>query len=296
MPSPAGESAITRVTTLAQLATRGSWQLELAHDRPHALFIWLTRGQGLALIDGIRRGIGAHNALYIPAGALMSLDLGRQGFGHALTLPDTSGMNLPQRPVHLRLREAPAQMELNGLLDSMMREQAAARPMLETAMSAHAALVAVWLHRQMTRPGPELVSDTPAHRILRAFAERITRPDSDHFSLEDHAAAIDVTPTHLARVCKAETGRTAATLITERRLHRARTLLAETEMPVQDIARSLGFASAAYFTRFIQQHCGASPSALRRGPVRPTLQTAVVTSAPQKARVAFGPGSGETKH
>lgn len=307
MPQADSDSASIRLLTLAQLSARGSWQLELAHDRAESLLIWLTRGQGLALMDGVRRGIGAHNALFIPAGTVMSIELGRQGFGQALCIRDTSGLNLPRKPVHLRTREAPAQIELNGLLDAMMREQVAGRAMLDTAMAAHAALISVWLHRQIDRVGPEILPDTPSVRLMRAFMARIVQPDAEMISLEEHAAVIGVTPTHLARVSKAETGRTAAALITERRLHRARSLLAETETPIQDIARQLGFASAAYFTRFIQQHCGIGPSALRRNPARPlpgpppaisaaTTATAA-PPAPQliRARVAFGPGSDESK-
>jgi AraC family transcriptional activator of pobA len=40
-------------------------------------------------------------------------------------------------------------------------------------------------------------------------------------------------------------------------------LLEETKEPAQNIARFLGFGSAAYFTRFIQQHTGQTPSKLR---------------------------------
>ena len=79
-----------------------------------------------------------------------------------------------------------------------------------------------------------------------------------------HAAALGVSPTHLTRVCRAETGRTAAELLTERSLHAARSLLGATDVPVQDIARHLGFGSAAYFTRFIQHQTGRTPTALRR--------------------------------
>ncbi|MEO1365467.1 MAG: helix-turn-helix transcriptional regulator, partial [Pseudomonadota bacterium] len=78
------------------------------------------------------------------------------------------------------------------------------------------------------------------------------------------AAALGVTPTHLSRACKASTGRTAAELLTERTLYAARISLMETTVPIQDIARHLGFGSAAYFTRFMQQHTGQTPSALRQ--------------------------------
>ena len=173
------ETHAIHLGTLSQLTARGAWQLELAHERPEALFIWITRGQGLALFDGARRGVGAHNALFLPAGTLISIDLGRQGFAQALGIADTTGLNLPKTPVHLRTREAPAQMELNALLDAMLREQTAARPMLETAMAAHAALISVWLHRQIERQGPELSADTPARRILRVISITIRTPQGE---------------------------------------------------------------------------------------------------------------------
>jgi AraC family transcriptional activator of pobA len=82
-------------------------------------------------------------------------------------------------------------------------------------------------------------------------------------SMADHARELGVTPTHLTRVCKAQTGQTAAALLTGRLVHASRTLLEETKFPARDIARHLGFNSAAYFSRFVAQHCGCSPSALR---------------------------------
>jgi AraC family transcriptional activator of pobA len=39
--------------------------------------------------------------------------------------------------------------------------------------------------------------------------------------------------------------------------------LAETDQTAAEIAASLGFGSAAYFTRFMQQHSGLPPSKLR---------------------------------
>lgn len=293
MQAKASSNEGIRLTTLTQLAARGGWQLELAHERPRSLFLWITRGQGIALFDGQRRGIGAHNAVFVPAGTLMALDLGRQGFGHALEMLPLPELNLPGQVVHLRIREAAAQSELNGLLDAIMREQTAARPMVQTALAAHAALVVVWLHRQIERTGPEITVQTPALRIVRAFSARLTAPGSEEIALESHAAALGVTPAHLARVCKSETGRTAAGLIAERRLHRARSLLTETDLPIRDVARLLGFASAAYFTRFVQSHCGLAPSALRRT-AAPAPPPAANMSVSRRTRVAFGPGSAES--
>ncbi|WP_280322780.1 helix-turn-helix domain-containing protein [Sulfitobacter faviae] len=78
--------------------------------------------------------------------------------------------------------------------------------------------------------------------------------------MAEHAAALGVTPTHLTRAVKAATGKSAADLLTERSCHAARRLLAETDHTAAEIAATLGFGSAAYFTRFMQQHSGLPPA------------------------------------
>jgi AraC family transcriptional activator of pobA len=255
------------LVTLGQITRGQDWRLSLAHAEPHALLVWITRGQGLALLDGTRRGLGVHNALYLPAGSLFSIDLGRQGFGQALALPPDSAERFPEHPYHLRSRENVEQNELNGLLDAFAREQAGARAHAADAMRSYADLIALWLRRALSAQGGG-AADTPSDRLMRAYCTRLALPRPAATTMADHAAALGVTPTHLSRVCKARTGRTAAQLAAEAALHGARSLLQDSAHPVQDIARHLGFASPAYFTRFINRHTGQAPTALRRGATR----------------------------
>ena len=50
----------------------------------------------------------------------------------------------------------------------------------------------------------------------------------------------------------------------ERRLVRAKNLLASTDLPVKDIADALGFSSTWYFSHFFRKHAHLSPAAYRR--------------------------------
>jgi len=256
------------LVTLAQLTQAGPWQLSLAHDRGQHLLIWMTRGQGVALLDGARRGVGVHNALFIPARCLMSFDPGRQGYGTALMIPGDSDLILPQQPQHLRIRDVATQTELTQLMEVLGREQSAQRPHFHAAMHAYTHLVAIWLHRNMVRQmdDPALLGapDTAARRLSRAWCARLVSDFASPATMSDHATALGVTPTHLTRVCRSQTGRTAARLLSERQLHAAHQLLIATKVPVLDIARHLGFGSAAYFTRFIRQHTGKTPTGLRQ--------------------------------
>ena len=144
-----------------------------------------------------------------------------------------------------------------------MREQAAPAPLWQRAVHAHCELVAITLYRQPNPPAAEK-RPTAARRLCRAYCLRIAALQGVQASMADHATALKVTPTHLTRVCKSETGKTAAALLTERQLHAARTLLITSDLPIRDIAAQLGFGSAAYFTRFISQHTGQTPSTLRK--------------------------------
>lgn len=250
--------------SVAQLAPDGGWQTELVHDRPYSVLIWLTRGQGVALLDGARHGIGLHNAIFIPARQLFSLELGRQVFGQVVVLPDSTDLVLPQKVHHLRIRDAASQTELATMLDAMGREQSTRRPMSQSATDAYARLVLIWLHRHLSDETIPPTKEPAAQTLVRKFCDLVVRDFATGASMADYALALNVTPTHLTRVCRAQCGKTAATILTERQLHAARTLLIATDAPVQDIAQHLGFGSAAYFTRFIQNHTKQSPSSLRR--------------------------------
>ena len=253
-----------RILTLPQLTAGQDWRLTLAHDRPESLMFWITRGQGRLLLDGRRRGVGTHNAIIVPARHLFALDLGRQAVGQVVVVPPTAELSFPRTPMQLRIREQDAMSELGVLMEAATREQQKARPLLNTAMDAHGTLISVWLQRQMAREEHVPSRQNAASRLCAAYSKRISEHFHEPLTMADHAAALDVTPTHLTRACKAATGKTASELLTERVLYEARHLLTTTKVPAQDIARFLGFGSAAYFTRFMLQHTNETPSKLRK--------------------------------
>ena len=252
------------ITTLAQMTGPQDWRLALAHDRPQHLIIWITRGQGRLLLNGTRRGVGTHNAILIPARTLFSLDLGRQGMGQVALIPDGTEVRLPESPRQLRLRDVAAINEITGLFEQAQREASQARPLAQDALDAHVALISVWIRRQLALPDNLPARMDAAARLTAAFCDGIVANYAQAMTMADHARDLGVTATHLSRACKAATGRTAAELLTERTLYAARISLTESDVAIQDVARHLGFGSAAYFTRFMQQHTGHTPSALRQ--------------------------------
>lgn len=257
-------NAFISVQSLAQFSGNQDWQLNLAQTRPHHTLIWTTRGQGRLLLDGMRRGLGTHNAVWIPQGHLFALELGYQGTAQVVTLPNGTPLRLPEMARHLRIREVDEQVALTGLIENAAREQHDERSLQNDALEAHAALISVWLRRQIMRDEHVPDQRNAAGRLSARFCASVAVNYADGSSMADYAQTLGVTATHLTRAVKSATGKTAADLLTERILFEARRLLRETDHPAQAIAAHLGFGSAPYFTRFIQKHTGQPPSRLRQ--------------------------------
>lgn len=251
------------ILTLAQWMHGGPWRLQLLHSlKTHAL-IWVTRGQARVTVDGVRRGVGVHNALAIPADTLFSLELGPQCFGLVCLIPPGGPALMPDRPHHLRVREVHAQMELTALLDSMQRETNQPRPFGDEVLNAYASLVTVWLRRAMiVHEAPS--RPTASQRLVNAFAALVAQDFRTPKLMADYARELGVTPTHLTRCCRQCSGLTAADFLTQTSLHAARVMLEEGSDSIRHVAVQLGFRSAAYFSRFILHHTGQTPSALRK--------------------------------
>lgn len=262
-PAPARPRGTVRCGSYGLELQGAPWKFTLLHDREDDVLIWVTRGQGKAIVNGIRRGFSMNNALYLPAGTLFSVET--QTGTQALLVQMPAGMipQPPPAPLLLRVRDSHAQVELTGHIDNMSRELHGARPLAQEAVAAHVALVAVWLQRQVRAGAADAPPETAAQRLVRRYAQALSRDFRSPAAMGHYAEALDVTPTHLSRTCRACCGKTAADMLTERKLHAARIALESPRPPVKEVARSLGFSSAAYFTRFIQSHTGATPSALR---------------------------------
>lgn len=263
MPFDPNFSGEIHVTPLIRLAPDGAWQTRLSHTRRAHLLIWITRGQGRICVDGTQRGFGPHQAVFIPAGTLWSAEFTRQCLGQVLELNGPLPEPFPQGAAHKRFASLQEQTRMSAHYEAISSEQAARAAEWQRAVQAHGQLAAIALQRQPDA-SPEPARPSAARRLARAYCRRIAEQPGAQHSMADHAAALQVTPTHLTRVCKAETGRTAAALLTEHQLHAARSLLISCDQPIRDIAARLGFGSAAYFTRFISQHTGLTPSALRK--------------------------------
>ena len=92
-------------------------------------------------------------------------------------------------------------------------------------------------------------------RVVRHVRGNLAR----RLTLAGAAAAADLSPNYLAHLIKKETGRTFIDLVTERRMEKARELLAHTSLRVGEVAEATGFEDEAYFSRRFRRYFGMAP-------------------------------------
>lgn len=104
---------------------------------------------------------------------------------------------------------------------------------------------------------------TQLHRIVE---ENLTDTD---FGVEEISSEVGLSRVQLYRKVKAITGMTVVDLLRKARLNRAKTLLAETDKSISEIAYEVGFSSPSYFTKCYKDEYKILP-----GDVRNAKQTA----------------------
>lgn len=142
-------------------------------------------------------------------------------------------------------------------ISAIQTELAARQDGYRQAAIAHLTLLLIDLSR--------IAGDVVGHLRYRgetALAEVfdvIERRHNEPLSLRDVAKEVGMTPGHLTTIVRRRTGRTVQEWITERRMAESRRLLADTDLPIQEVARRVGIADPGYFARVFRRAHGTSP-------------------------------------
>jgi len=260
--------------TIGQIRLHGAWRHELAHHCPKSRLFWLTRGTTRITADLHPIMATGPKILFIPASMLLSLELPTQLQGHVAYFPNLADLKLPQTSLCLTPSSAEAQVELTGLIERMARledqDTPSARRMkrgfglLLSAMLERETLISNQRDRDAThRLRTQIKKPSKSAQLLSRFAALLAQGFNAQLGVSDYAARLDVTPTHLTRICREITGRTALALINEVLMAEARRRLVDTHDSAAKIARDLGYSSPAYFTRAFGQETGTTPTGHR---------------------------------
>jgi AraC family transcriptional regulator len=97
-------------------------------------------------------------------------------------------------------------------------------------------------------------------RTLALIDERF----AEALAVEDLASVAHLSPFHFARMFRRSTGQSPHAYITERRMEKAKVLLATTGEPIAKVAQAVGYRTQAHFTRVFHLTEGSTPRRYRR--------------------------------
>lgn len=234
------------------------------HLHLHQLFL-LTSGTITLTLDGAATEILPPAIINIPRGTVHSFTFSAGTEGYVLTVPahDFPDVFTPPSETASTLAQRftlPADPALCQRFQTIAAVHGGnptfRRSLLRAETSALMAQVSEKAH--VTHADP--VSIDP--RIQR-FAAMVRDRISQRFSLQDVARALNMSPRHLSRLCRSETGMSAQRYFEAQKMREACRLLVYTRMSAQQIAYQLGFEDPSYFSRVFLRNFQFSPNAYR---------------------------------
>jgi len=205
-------------------------------------------------------------------GAGRSLNAGIGTRGTLVSIPDATLLQvLPVTPIGEQMQRtlsrdlelsAEAPGPIDDLLAGFTRERQGPDPGSEIAAASYLSLLLLQVWR-LARQDLVHLGGAPqglSERFVLMAAQRAR----DHRPVEEYARDLQVTRNRLGSAVKRATGLSPRDYLHRLLVRDAMELLANTGMPVSQVAFRLGYGDPAYFTRFFQRQTGQNPSAFRR--------------------------------
>ena len=263
---------------IAERSQRHDWEIRPHRHAALVQILHIARGTAQAWLDGRSLPLAGPCVLLLPAlvphGFVFAPDIDgtvvtvlEQHLARLLAGTPALAAQLGQAQCCQWPDGAPEAAALLAAVDHLRAEFAASGSWRELALDAALLQLVVQLGRVLPGQagGAAAVGRTGARALahvqrLRALVEARFRQQP---GLAELAALLGITPTQLNRVCHQVLGHSALGVLHGRLVLEAQRDLAYTTLSIKQIGLDLGFADAAYFTRFFQRETGHTPSAWR---------------------------------
>lgn len=111
---------------------------------------------------------------------------------------------------------------------------------------------------------PKKKIETASVVIASKFQFLVNKNFIHNTSVEDYAEMLNVTPNHLSQTIKKARGRTAKSIITQRRFEESKFLLKHTNNQIAEICYHLNFLEPTHFNKFFKKESGYTPVEFRK--------------------------------
>jgi AraC family transcriptional regulator, transcriptional activator of pobA len=260
---------------VGHVTERGRWRTEPHAHPAYGQVIFVLRGRGVMNLEGSSLPFEGPSALLLPTECVHGLDYEDDVDRWVVTIDEVY-----LRQINAELREFSALwasprliplagstqtgIELYRLIGDLKREA-------ESHAVGHIAGTRALLTTLLLLLVREACLDEQAadgetrndFRLVDRFRKLIDQHYQENLSLQDYASMMAISPVQLRTACASAAGQSPTKMIHARIVTEAKRSLIFGDMSVEQIGFDLGFADAAYFTRFFRREVGQTPSQFR---------------------------------
>jgi len=252
--------------TIADRSVLHDWELAPhRHARLHQVLL-IEKGGGSVTLDGKSHALGKGSLVNVPPEHVHSFRFEKGTHGWVTTLADelmdqllvgvgTLRSELNQACV---LRADPLVIQTVHQIWLEFSAQEKARALVLRGFSG---VLLGWIARQLQAETSDAKLNESA--LVQKFKALIEQNYTAHWTVNQYAKALSISPTHLSRLTRSANGISALRMIEARLMREARRNLAYTNLSISTIAYALGFSDPAYFSRVFTRDAGVSPKVFR---------------------------------
>ena len=248
------------------------------HHRLHQFF-YILKGSGCAVFNKTNYEITSNMFIGIPPMIIHGFQFQPNTEGWVLSVPRTYlNKALENNFIFLQhfnrliiypSEDLHSQQEIQRLFKSLESEFNEKLPGYELALPSLATLLFTKMARLL--PAERSQPDGPTSQkqlLLATFQNLLDKKFKERPSIKHYASMLGITPTHLNRICRTTTNKSAIELLHERTLLEAQKILIYTSMTIAEISYELGFCDPAHFSKFFKQKTSQKPSHFRKDHIK----------------------------
>lgn len=246
----------------------------LPYRFPASAFLYVTHGSATILIDGNEHTAKRFYILHGGKGSRLDIILADESFHYYLFLykaslpPSGKQYSLQhidprQMPVHLQYGFIPLHPAiLFELAERMLGEWLAQGHLKRLHVKTLFYQFVYELLQQMDQQQVSIAKPNLTNQLIRYMQEHYAEP----LTLETLAHTFNYSIPYLSRQFRRDTGTSIIDFFIGIKMEKAQSLLQKTDLSLQEIAASVGYADASYFIRMFKRHTGTTPTQFRNTP------------------------------
>lgn len=260
---------------VGHVTDRGRWRTEPHAHPAYGQVIFVRSGRGVMNLEGESVPFEGPCALLLPTECVHGLDYEVDVDRWVVTIEVAylTQVNAKLREF-IALWEAPRVIPLAGAAEAGMEFYSLVNSLKEEAESdavghvvgTEALLTTLLLRLARATPFEQAANESATRNDIRQvdrFRKLIEEHYRENLTLQDYASKMAISLVQLRAACASAVEQSPTKMIHARIITEAKRNLIFGDMSVEQIAFGLGFADAAYFTRFFRREVGQAPSQFR---------------------------------